>query len=69
MKTPSGDIQQSPWLPVANKQLERMGRYMAEPGSAPASRSRVVLQGAGPGQLPTEIIVRAVYSDRPDDGT
>ncbi len=42
LKTPSGYVQQSPWLPVANKQLELMGRYMAELGMTPASRSRVV---------------------------
>lgn len=42
LKTPSGYVQQSPWLSVANKQLELMGRYMAELGLTPASRSRVV---------------------------
>ena len=41
LKTPSGYVQQSPWLSVANKQLELMGRYMAELGITPASRSRV----------------------------
>jgi P27 family predicted phage terminase small subunit len=41
IKTPSGYVQQNPWLPVANKQLEIMGRYMAELGITPASRSRV----------------------------
>lgn len=40
-KTPSGYIQQSPWLAIANKQLELMGRYMIELGLTPASRSRV----------------------------
>ena len=40
-KTPSGYVQQSPWLTIANKQLELMGRYMAELGLTPASRSRV----------------------------
>jgi P27 family predicted phage terminase small subunit len=41
LKTPSGYIQQSPWLSVSNRQLELMGRYMAELGLTPASRSRV----------------------------
>ncbi len=41
-KTPAGYVQQSPWLGIANKQLELMGRYMVELGITPASRSRVV---------------------------
>ncbi len=40
-KTPSGYVQQSPWLNVANRQIELMGRYMAEIGLTPASRSRI----------------------------
>ena len=34
-------VQQSPWLSIANKQLELMGRYMTELGLTPASRSRI----------------------------
>ncbi|MGM0583285.1 MAG: phage terminase small subunit P27 family [Pseudomonadota bacterium] len=41
IRTPSGHVQQSPWMGIANKQLELMGRYMAEFGMTPASRSRV----------------------------
>ena len=41
-KTPSGYVQQSPWLNIANRQMELMGRYMAEIGLTPASRSRIV---------------------------
>lgn len=41
VKTPSGYVQQSPWLLIANKQLELMGRYMVELGLTPAARSRV----------------------------
>ena len=41
LKTSTGYVQQSPWLSIANKQLELMGRYMAELGLTPASRSRV----------------------------
>lgn len=55
LKTPSGYVQQSPWLSVANKQLELMGRFMAELGLTPAARSRVVaLQHQAP-QPVTEI--------------
>ena len=43
IKTPSGYVQQSPWLSVANKQMELMGRFMAELGITPASRSRIAL--------------------------
>lgn len=42
VKMPSGYIQQNPWLTVANKQMELMGRYMGELGITPASRSRVI---------------------------
>jgi P27 family predicted phage terminase small subunit len=41
LKTPSGYVQQSPWLSVSNKQLELMGRYMAELGLTPAARRRI----------------------------
>jgi P27 family predicted phage terminase small subunit len=42
IRTPSGYVQQSPWLGIANRQMELMGRYMAEIGLTPASRSRIV---------------------------
>jgi P27 family predicted phage terminase small subunit len=42
IRTPSGYVQQSPWLTIANKQLELMGRYMVELGLTPAARSRVM---------------------------
>jgi P27 family predicted phage terminase small subunit len=41
LKTPAGYIQPSPWLAIANKQLELMHRFMGELGLSPASRSRV----------------------------
>ncbi|PVE25797.1 phage terminase small subunit P27 family [Microvirga sp. KLBC 81] len=41
IKLPSGYIQQSPWLAIANKQLELMHKYLAEFGLSPASRTRV----------------------------
>jgi P27 family predicted phage terminase small subunit len=43
LRTPSGYIQQSPWLSIANRQLELMARYMTELGLTPASRSRLVV--------------------------
>ncbi|HEV7251603.1 MAG TPA: phage terminase small subunit P27 family [Mesorhizobium sp.] len=41
IKLPSGYIQPSPWLGIANKQLEIMKGFMAELGLSPVSRSRV----------------------------
>ncbi|WGH78615.1 phage terminase small subunit P27 family [Jannaschia ovalis] len=41
IKTPSGYVQQSPWIGIANKQLELMGRYMSELGITPTSRARL----------------------------
>ena len=63
LKTPSGYVQQSPWLSVANKQLELMGRYMAELGITPASRSRVMVDGPG-GEEAQPIVFKVVYEDR-----
>ena len=61
-KTPSGYVQQSPWLAIANKQLELMGRYMTELGMTPASRSRV---SGGPQMHLPGIEFRTVYEDKP----
>lgn len=44
LRTPSGYVQPSPWLAVANKNLELMQKYMAELGMTSASRSRVTVQ-------------------------
>ena len=44
LKTPAGYVQQSPWLTVANKQMELMARYMAELGLTPSSRTRLAVQ-------------------------
>src|SRR5262245_4018599 len=54
VKTPSGHIQQSPWLTIANKQLELMGRYMVELGLTPAARSRVMAGSPIRGVVATE---------------
>ena len=64
LRMPSGYIQQSPWLTIANKQLELMARYMTELGLTPASRSRLAVQlqtGPKPWEYggPTRIILEA----------
>jgi P27 family predicted phage terminase small subunit len=41
IKLPSGYIQPSPWLAIANKQLELMHKYLTDLGLSPASRSRI----------------------------
>ena len=43
LKTPAGYVQPSPWLAIANKQLELMAKFMAEIGLTPASRSRLAI--------------------------
>ena len=66
-KTPSGYIQQSPWLTVANKQLELMSRFMNELGITPSSRARVVanLGASEPANPP--MVFRVLYEAK--DGT
>lgn len=70
LKTPSGYVQQSPWLSIANKQMELMGRYMAEMGLTPASRMRVAAS-APPEKEPLSI-VRVIWGsdarERADGG-
>lgn len=63
LKTPSGYVQQSPWVAIANKQLELMGRYMTELGMTPASRSRV----ADPRMAlpPTTHVFQTIYEAKP----
>lgn len=61
IKTPSGYVQQSPWLNVANKQMELMGRYMAEIGLTPASRSRIAVVAGPAAPEPLEIVFRTFY--------
>ena len=63
LKTPSGYVQQSPWLSVANKQIELMGRYMGELGLTPVARARLeVDQGTSADQI-TRIEFVTVYTD------
>jgi P27 family predicted phage terminase small subunit len=65
LKTPSGYVQQSPWVAISNKQLELMGRYMAELGMTPASRSRVGVNDPRM-QLPPTIEFRTIYEAKPE---
>ena len=70
LKTASGYVQQSPWLSIANKQLELMGRYMAELGLTPASRSRITTLDVAPVDQPLTIMRIILTSpDRSDTST
>ncbi|WP_297767776.1 phage terminase small subunit P27 family [uncultured Roseovarius sp.] len=67
LKTPNGHVQQSPWLSVANKQLELMGRYMSELGLTPSARRRIDMpMEVGPEPV-DKIEFVVVYEDK--DGT
>lgn len=59
LKTPSGYAQQSPWLTVANKQLELMGRFMSELGLTPVARTRLATDLPDGSRAPLSI--RVVY--------
>jgi P27 family predicted phage terminase small subunit len=64
-KTPSGYVQQSPWLNIANRQMELMGRYMAEIGLTPASRSRIAIMNPADQPEPIDKIEFViVYKDK-----
>jgi P27 family predicted phage terminase small subunit len=67
LKSPSGYVQQNPWLSIANKQLEIMGRYMAELGLTPASRSRVQVVGGVVDQPSLQVTFRTVYETEPEE--
>lgn len=41
IRLPSGYIQPSPWLAIANKQVELMHKYLGDLGLSPVSRTRV----------------------------
>lgn len=44
METPSGYMQQSPWVSMANKSMEQMIRAARELGLTPASRSSIKVE-------------------------
>jgi P27 family predicted phage terminase small subunit len=72
VRTPSGHVQQSPWLLIANRQLELMGRYMVELGLTPAARSRVMADAPIAATEPLRIvrvIVDPATPDAPDTVT
>ena len=48
VKSPNGYPMQSPYVAVANKQVEIMGRIAAEFGMTPSSRSRIRAGGPAP---------------------
>ncbi len=64
-KTPSGYVQQSPWLGIVNKQLELMGRYLVELGMTPASRSRVIGSGGSNVVSPEPLVIQRIILDGP----
>lgn len=69
IKTRTGYVQQSPWLSIANKQLELMGRFMAELGLTPSARSRLQVSPGGgndPLSVVREIKFVTRYQDPPD---
>jgi P27 family predicted phage terminase small subunit len=61
LKTPSGYVQQSPWLSIANKQLELMNRYMSDLGLTPVARTRLAKEEADKNEPIS--VVRVVYYD------
>jgi len=63
LKTPSGYAQQSPWLSIANKQLELMARFMGELGLTPVARRRVEMDTAAGTEPVTKIEFVTVYTD------
>ncbi len=64
LKTPSGYVQQSPWLSVANKQMELMARYMGELGLTPVARARLDIGQESPADQVTTIEFVTVYTDK-----
>jgi P27 family predicted phage terminase small subunit len=66
LKAPSGYVQQSPWLTVANKQMELMGRYMSELGLTPVARTRVDRGGVAEGPQQFTVVWQEAQST---DGT
>jgi P27 family predicted phage terminase small subunit len=63
-KTPSGHVQQSPYLGIIHKQLELMGRYMVELGMTPAARSRVAIPDAAAAHGP--LVIRWLTAPEPE---
>src|SRR5690606_13729926 len=64
LKTPSGYVQQSPWLTVANKQMELMARYMGELGLTPVARARLDISPDKSTDQVTIVKFATVYTDK-----
>lgn len=69
IRTPSGYVQQSPWLTVSNRQMELMGRYMAELGLTPASRSRIAVVNVAGAESDRVTRIELVAFTQAPDGT
>lgn len=67
LKTPSGYVQQSPWLSVANKQMDLMGRFMGELGLTPSARSRIRGLSETASADPVTVVFRTVISPDGDE--
>lgn len=57
LKTPSGYVQQSPWISIANKQMELMNRFAAELGLTPAARMRLAVKDEAVAE-PVKVVLR-----------
>lgn len=68
LKTATGYVQQSPWLSIANKQLELMGRFMTELGLTPAARSRVAAYAEADASVEKVDRIEMVVVWRGEDG-
>ncbi|MGP6090067.1 phage terminase small subunit P27 family [Antarctobacter jejuensis] len=68
LKTPSGYVQQSPWLTVANKQMELMGRFMSELGLTPVARTRIQPTPENQGREPITFVWRTIVNPEDDTG-
>ncbi|UXX85213.1 P27 family phage terminase small subunit [Roseovarius pelagicus] len=64
LKTPSDYVQQSPWLSVANKQMELIARYMDDLGLTPVTRARLDIRQNSFVDQVTIIKFAAVYTDK-----
>ncbi|WP_323771976.1 phage terminase small subunit P27 family [Antarctobacter sp.] len=70
LKTPSGYVQQSPWLTVANKQMELMARYMSDLGMTPVARTRLGQSPESQKPEPVTFVWRTIINsgeDPPDE--
>jgi len=65
LKTPAGYVQASPWIGIANKQVELMVKLMAELGLSPSARSRLAIR-VPTGPKPWEYTIS--WRDSPDAG-